>query len=143
MDSGAEPNDSEQTAKNLGTIDDCDGSGSSFAGVLNGPDDLDWFKYSGQDAFGCSVGPSRSVTFMQPARICKFIQCEGSGDPSFTCPGGTSGATSPAGYPGCCGTDGFDMDIDCSGIDDNATVYIRIDNPNGEDCIPYSVSYHY
>lgn len=143
MDTGAEPNETESEAKNLGTIDDCDGSGDSVSGVLNGPDDVDWYRYDGQDAFGCVVGPTRSVTFMMPARICKYVQCSGGGDPTVTCPAGTTGDTSPGGRPGCCASDGFEIDIDCPGVDDNTTTYIRIDNPNGGECIPYTVAYHY
>lgn len=143
QDTGAEPNDTEQTAKNLGTIDDCDGSGSSFSGVINGPSDVDWYKYFAQDAFGCQVGPSRSVQFMAAARICKFVECQDGSSPSVTCPAGTVGATSPEGRPGCCGSEGFDMDLDCSSISDDTIMYIRIDDPNGADCTPYTVDYHY
>lgn len=143
MDTGAEPNETEVTAKNLGTIDDCDGSGDEFSGVLNGPDDIDWYRYNGEDGFGCVVGPSRAVQFMMPARICKFVQCDAGGAPDFSCPAGTTGATSPDGRPGCCHSTGFDMDIDCPGSDDNAVIYIRIDNPNSGACIPYTVEYHY
>lgn len=113
--------------------------------MLNGQADVDWYKYFGQDGFGCQVGPSRSVTFMKPARICKFVECQDGSQPSVTCPAGTSGDTSPDGRPGCCGSDGFDMDLDCSAISDDTILYIRIDNPNAaaEDCAPYTVNYHY
>jgi hypothetical protein len=143
MDTGAEPNETESTAVNLGTIDDCDNSGESFSGVLNGPNDVDWYRYSGKDVFPCVVDPARTVTFMMPARICKFVQCEAGGTPSFTCPNNTTGATSPDQRPGCCGSQGFKMDIDCPGMNDHAAVYIRVDNPNGGACIPYKVDYHY
>lgn len=113
--------------------------------MLNGQADVDWYKYFGQDGFGCQVGPSRSVMFMKPSRICKFVECQDGSQPSVTCPAGTSGDTSPDGRPGCCGSDGFDMDLDCSAISDDTILYIRIDNPNAaaEDCAPYTVNYHY
>jgi hypothetical protein len=137
-----EPNDSEATAKDLGTINDDNSNGGTISGVLNGQSDADWYKYHGVDDFGSTVDPTRSVMFMMPARICKYAQCDNASDPSVTCPGGTSNDTSPDGRKGCCSGGGFTMDIDCTGIDDNATIYIRIDQASG-DCVPYTVMYHY
>jgi hypothetical protein len=137
-----EPNDSEATARDLGTINDDDDKGASFTGVLNGADDADWYKYHGVDNFPYTVDPTRTVSFMMAARICKYAQCENDSDPSVTCPGSTTTDTSPDGRKGCCGSGGFSIGIDCTGMDDNATVYIRIDEASA-DCVPYSVMYHY
>jgi hypothetical protein len=37
------------------------------------------------------------------------------------------------------------MDLDCAAISDDTIIYLRIDNPNAQpdDCIPYTVAYHY
>lgn len=141
-----EPNNSEATAKNLGVYSDCDDFDQPISGVLNGPDDEDWFKYEGLDefGFGCTVYAAREIDFMSPARVCQFAQCTKTADtPSVGCPSGTSPTTSPQGRPGCCHSTSFTMDIDCDGTDDGAFVYIRIDNPNQSACIPYTLKYHY
>ncbi len=149
-DQEKEPNDSEADAQNLGTISDADATGDSISGVIAGAGDADWFKYLGQDEFGVQVvDPARELMSNGfQLRICKFIQCSEDGAaPDFgACPDGTSAEVSPGGRPGCCGTAGFSLDLDCGGAfetNDSATVYVRIDSPAGEDCAPYTMSYHY
>jgi hypothetical protein len=87
------------------------------------------------------VDPTRGITVVGSARLCKFIQCV-SGTASNTCPAGTTAETSPDGLPGCCGTDDFQMDTDCSGIDDDATVFIRLDQAT-DSCAKYTLTFHY
>ena len=137
-----EPNDSESKAFTLAAIDDCDGSGSSLQGVIAGPDDADWYKYSGDDTSFCSVDATRDLTSTDSLRICKFAQCV-SGTATPDCPLGTAADTSPDGRPGCCSLQGFSMGVDCSGIDDDATIFVRIDSIDGADCASYSLDYHY
>ena len=140
-DPGPEPNDTIQQATYLGAIDDCDGSGSSFSGVLDG-NDVDWFYYQGSDAFGCAVGPVRTINADAQVRICKYIECL-SGTPEFTCPANAA-LDNAGGLPGCCAQDGLDFGINCTGTsDDSANVYLRIDKPSGFSCVSYSVSFHY
>ena len=145
-DPGDEPNDTESTATPLATIDDCDGSGSSFGGVLDGGSDVDWYKYTGEDALGCVVDATRALTSSGGSvRLCKYAQCSNNNDAAISCPGGTSAATSPDGRPGCCGTSGFDMAPDCASFpstDDSSIIYIRVDQPGG-DCVSYSIDYHF
>jgi len=137
-----EPNDSEQQATDMGTIDDCNGSGFGFAGVLAN-NDVDWFSYDGQDTFGCSVDPSRSITADAQARVCKYFDC-GSADEDVTCSANTQADTSPSGRPGCCGQTVVEPTINCLGTSsDDATVYLRIDKPSGFSCVSYSVDLHY
>ena len=146
-DTGPEPNETEQTAIDLGGIGDCDGDGESFSGMIDGNFDVDWYKFHGSDAsMFCSVDPSRTLTSSAPVRLCKFIQCDNAESNNFDCPGGTTAASSPDGRPGCCSSGNINFDLVCGGSqfnDDNAVVFIRIDNPDESMCPTYTVDYHY
>jgi len=142
-----EPNEAEGAAHALAgdPIEDCDGDGGTITGVI-GPGDSDWFTYVGDDTIGCVVDPERTFNAEGPLRLCKFLRCVDNGaTTTFTCPSGTTDATSPGGRDGCCGTSGFQIDdVDCSGtIDEDTEVFIRIDRPSGTGCTSYSLSYHY
>ncbi|NUO53729.1 MAG: hypothetical protein HOV80_33190 [Polyangiaceae bacterium] len=140
-----EPNDTESSAHDLGTIGDCDDEGGSVSGVLDGTTDPDWYKYQGTDGTGCSVDPSREITSSHPIRVCKFIQCDNNEANDFSCPGGTMDVTSPDGRPGCCSTSEFNFGLTCGSSSlnsDNATVYVRIDTTANE-CVTYTLTYHY
>lgn len=146
-DPGAEPNETEATATDLGQIGECDNMGSSISGVLHDAFDVDWFKYHGIDgSILCSVDPARHINNTN-IRLCKYIQCDGSEANNFSCPSGTSQSTSPDGRPGCCTMSGdihFDLTCGSSSLDaDNAEVFIRVDNPNQLPCEAYQVDYHY
>lgn len=143
MDTGpGEANETESTAHNLGTIGDADGDGGSLTGVLAGVNDKDWYKYTGQDNLGATVDPTRTVSAGDAIRVCKYAQCT-TGDEDFTCPAGTTSATSPDGRPGCCGSSGFSLDLNCTGTSsDDATIYVRIDT-QVNDCVAYNFSWHY
>jgi hypothetical protein len=126
-------------------IDDCDPSGSSFGGVLDGPDDVDWYKYVGADTLGCSVDATRALSASGSVRLCKFAQCSNGNEATIVCPAGATGAISPDGRPGCCSLTGFDMAPGCASFpstDDSSLVYIRLDQPEG-DCVSYTVDYHF
>ena len=140
-----EPNDTESTAVNLGTQSDCNDP-ESVVGILQGVADEDWFKYAGVDefGFGCTVNPVRTVTASDPVRFCKYIQCVDE-DADFDCPSGTTGATSPDGRPGCCGTQGFQIDFICGSSslnDDSATVYMSISTTVNQ-CVTYTIGYDF
>jgi len=137
-------NDARAGAHFLGTINDNDSQGSSFAGVVASMNDPDWYRYEANDALGYVVDPSR--TSVAPGlRICKYIQCK-SGNTSFTCPSNTSPDTVD-GIAGCCWTGNASIeiaDLDCSGTtSENTNVYLRVDAPTAVDCLPYSVAFHY
>lgn len=146
-----EPNNSEATAKNLGAISDDDNDGESINGVLTGSGDVDWFRYSGLDEFGNVVDPTRLFNAMGSIRLCKFVQCKSPPQDPYVCPGGSTPETSPDGRLGCCAfgnvvysSNPFSAEaFNCKGTDDGADIYIRVDNPNGLECVPYSVDYHF
>ena len=137
-DPGFEPNESEATAVDFGTIDDCDGSGSSVSAKLDGPSDADFYTYFGTDVGGCLVDAT-AVTGAN-VRLCVFATCSGS---SISCNQG-SPSTSPAGHQGCCVTSGgtVSLGVNCSGFSDDADVYVRVDQ-GGNACTPYTVDFHY
>jgi hypothetical protein len=137
-----EPNDIEAQASDLGSFNDCDDSGSMVQGVLDGVDDVDWYRYVGSDDFGCVVDPTRLLTATHSLRLCKFAECTDGSTASVSCTDGSSPATSPDGRPGCCHTLSFGMDVDCDAVSDDATIYIRLDTP-GDACVVYDLEYHY
>jgi hypothetical protein len=145
MNDGAEPNNSEATATDLGTFDDCDASGDVVSGVLPQGDE-DWFVFTGTDALQCASDASRTVVANGTVRICKFfegvVDCNGL---SFTCPAGTTTDTSPGGRSGCCSTSDFEVSLGCGALPGFAQVdvYIRLDTPPSESCVSYTLDYHY
>lgn len=144
-DPGSEPNESEGDAIDLGEFDDCDGNGGQLIGALS-PGDEDWFKYIGGDAVLCDTNPGRTLDADGTVQICKFFEgfanCD---DLSYECPGTTTASESPAGVPGCCGTQDFSLDLSCGAIPGTAkvTVYMRLTSPPSESCVSYSLAYHY
>jgi hypothetical protein len=140
-DGPGEPNDTEATAVDVGPLTDCDPSGGLQQGVLAGDTDVDWYAYDATDRLGCSVDPNRAVTVTGFVRLCKFIDCV-NGIASVTCPDGSVAETSPDGHPGCCSNGDMQLDPGCSGIEDDARVLIRIDQPT-EACPSYALTYQY
>ncbi len=137
-DPGAEPNDNEATATDLGAIEDCDAQLLDVSGVLNG-NDVDWYRYSGSDVWGCSVDPTRVVNGNGQLLLCKFADCPGA---VVTCSTGTP-AVSPGGLDGCCGQGSVALSVDCDSWSDDATVYLSVEKPSGFDCVDYSIDMHY
>lgn len=137
-DSGVEPNDSEATATDLGAIEDCDSQVLDVSGVLDG-DDIDWYKYSGSDVFGCLVDPTRVINGDGQLLLCKFADCPGA---VVTCTSGTP-AVSPGGLDGCCGQSSVQIGVDCDGWSDDATIYLAVDKPSSFSCVSYSINMHY
>jgi hypothetical protein len=135
-----EPNDTEATATYLGAIDDCDGSGMILEGVL--PDgDVDWWTYDGIDDVGCVVDADRQLTSQGGSiLVCKYFDCPGV---AVTCPGGTSPDSSPSGLPGCCGTSSFNVAPNCTGLDESAYVFLRVEKQPIDPCVSYSIAFHY
>lgn len=132
-----EPNDTPATAQLLGSIDDCDGSGSSRSGVLSTTTDVDVFALNGSDTFGCSVNPYVKAT--GPVRVCMSAACKSGTTELKSCPKGTRTGSE------CCGTSEVEMEINCTGTaSDDAGITITV-RGNGSSlmCAAYSFSYHY
>lgn len=140
-----EPNDDEAMPTLLGEINDNDGNGSSIFGTLDGPDDVDWYRYTGDDDITGNVDPARFVDANAIVRLCKFAECEnGLEHTEFDCPPETEVATSPLGRPGCCAAQGVALgDANCTGVlEDNMDVYMRVDQ-GGAACVDYELIYHF
>lgn len=140
----SEPNDTAAEAVPLATIDDCDGSGSTFSGVLSDRSDVDYWHYKGNDTFGCSVDATASTT--QSVKLCVFVACLHGATRVNGCPKGTPTA-SESGFHGCC-TDGpgeVVVDHTCTlvGTSDSADVYMRVEDPSASTCESYDVAYHF
>ena len=139
-----EPNETEATAAFLGDISDDDDDGSSFGAILAGAQDVDWFYYTGTDEFLSVVDPVRELTTDGGLRMCKFAECTdgGSSQTEVDCVGDATAETSAGGRPGCCAPGSVEIDVNCPGIDDDASIYIRVDQGQ-EVCVSYTVEFHY
>ncbi len=140
-----EPNEDEASATDLGQISDLDIDGGTVVGSLHSEDDVDWYVYLGDDDPVSNVDPARSIQASGGVRLCKFFECEaGLAQTDFECPLGSDYALANA-RPGCCSVAGDVAlpDLDCEGVaEDNATVYIRVDQPDAV-CVTYELDYHY
>jgi hypothetical protein len=141
-----EPNDFRDEATPLGSISDDDTETLEFAGVLEGPDDADWFSYTGSDNLGDTVDPARTLTVPSGTlQMCKFFQCN-VGEAQVVCPAGTQGVTEGI-LHGCCAPSAFAFDsdgIECIGgaFDTGGTVWIVL-RAATEACVPYSGVAHF
>ena len=96
-----------------------------------------------KDALGNYVDPFRSLVTQngEGARLCVYIQC--SNQPTnLDCKGATP-STAPLGQPGCCDGGTIAPSLDCSGLNDSAKIWIRLDNPQKLACVPYQLDYHF
>ncbi len=135
------PNDTEVTAHDLGKLDDCDVNTKTLAAALTNAQDVDWYTYAATDVFGCTVDPHRKLTPPSTLRMCKFAECF-IGNTTVSCKNDATPTVSPAGRAGCCHNLSFGMTVDCKGLNDDANVYIRLDQ-GPSTCTEYSLEYHY
>ncbi|MDC0666586.1 hypothetical protein [Nannocystis radixulma] len=142
-DPGPEPNDAEDKAVDLGE-QGCGAMAGTLEGVLDSDGDADWFSYHGTWNALCIIGPNlaHSVTASDDVRLCVFADCD-QGNGNFNCGGGLSEADSPDGLPGCCGDGDVDFNLDCGLLNDNARLYIRVDQAPAGACVEYSVQYDF
>lgn len=141
-----EPNNSIPSSVQLKEIDDCDGSGGTFKGMLAGGSDPDFWHYKGNDKFGCVVDATAS-TKTAGVRLCVFVSCASGTTELKSCKKGMK-ETSPGGVLGCCTSGPGEAVVEhgCPlvGTSDSADVYIRVDAPGtGSMCTAYEVAYHF
>lgn len=142
-DFGAEPHETQLAAHSLGEITDADADGGYACGTIKGAADVDWYTFSGVDAFLNMVDPSRTlVAEADSARLCVYIQCD-NGTDSIGCAAPDTPDTAPLGQKGCCGYGTVSPSLNCKGLDDSAKVWIRVDNPDMLACVPYRLDFHF
>jgi hypothetical protein len=135
-----EPNGTEGTAADLGTIDDCDGSAGSTTGIINGPSDLDWFRYQAEDSALCNG--KHQISIAGNVTVCAFFACNDSTNPYPVCNNDSLAGWSAEGLPGCCGTADFGVKTGCSDWSDDLTVWLLATSPTAV-CENYTIGYHY
>lgn len=143
-DTIGESNDTQGMAKDFGTLNDPDSNTQSFCAVLGGPTDVDWYTYLGHDTLSGLVNPYQYFSNGTKARVCAYFKCN-SQNTFLTCPANTQPDTAPGGQQGCCGTEPFKVDeLGCDGaFNDDARVWIRVDNPEQSACVPYFLRFNY
>jgi hypothetical protein len=137
----SDPNDasgSELSGKPFTTDDSID-TKTVVSGVMNGADDVDWYRGTVTDTSFSLLQPdiySSSTT----TQLCAFVKCAGSA--TVSCSAG-SPSTSESGEQGCCVTGGGSLKPvwNCTGtLNDSATVSFRVKSTVNA-CLPYSFSY--
>lgn len=139
-----ESNDTQSTAMDFGTMNDPDNNTQTFCAVLSGATDVDWYTYMGHDTLSGLVNPYQYFSNGTKARVCAYFKCN-SQNTYLTCPANTAPSTAPNGEQGCCGDEPFKVEqLSCDGMfNDDARVWIRVDNPEQNACIPYFLSFNY
>ena len=133
--------DDEETAKNVGSITDNDDDAVTITGILGGAEDTDWYSYHGKDTFGYIVEPKVNL-LAGGLRLCQFLVCDegGAAQSEVTCPAGSKFAISPNLRPGCCAATSFQVtEFNCTGQDESATIWIRVDQPVVDACTDYEI----
>ena len=138
-----EPNDTEVTAYPLGSIDECDTSGSTLTAVSSGTADVDWYEYSGTSTLTCTADPTATID-AAGLELCIFVICAEGTTTISSCTNG-SPSTSAAGTPGCCTTSTTSMtaQMSCSSTTNAANVYMRVQQLSSNMCVPYDLAYHF
>ena len=139
VDQGFEPNETSATATEVGPgITSCDSTGKKVFAKLDGSSDVDWYTYAGKEV-SCLVDPA--VTLDVNAWVCMYFVCPGV---SVSCKGSSTSSSSGPG-PGCCSSTGGTLKAspDCTGTNDSSQVYIRVDLSAKNECVPYSIDFHY
>lgn len=132
-----EPDGTESSARSLGLINDCDGSGKTVSGVLTGGSDTDVLRFDGDDSFGCSVNAYAKAT--GAVNFCLKPVCNGGTTNLQGCPKGTKTGSA------CCGTSEVEADFNCSGtVNESAKVYLTVRPASSfATCTSYSIAYHF
>jgi hypothetical protein len=141
VDNG-DPGSSEISATKLNDTDDGVDTVTTTTGVLNGPVDVDFYKFGFADGFGGVIGTDiQNKT--SGVEMCVFVKCK-SGPTTMTCATGAKTTAPGTGTEGCCvtGPGTANPDWDCEGItdDDSADFFIRI-KQTADKCTNYSFSY--
>lgn len=144
-----EPDDTPATANQACTnptpcsVSDTDSDGSSTRGPIQGvltDGDVDWWTFTGTDHY-FAVAQADASTTDKGYRLCVFVSCLSGTTTVSSCTQGIL-ASGPQGLQGCCSNNGEASPYhSCSGSDDSAQVYIRLDGATA--CQAYTVNWHF
>ncbi|MBX3258397.1 MAG: hypothetical protein KIS78_00910 [Labilithrix sp.] len=142
-----DPGASENVAKVLPDTDDCDNSYKTVKGVAKGAVDVDFYKLSATDKFGCSLDTDFEGK-TAGTELCVYARCKNATSNAVTgCAQGVFMPPNDIGMRGCCAAaPGRAVpQWDCDGFTDNdsADFFIRVRQINGDKCLPYEFSYRY
>ena len=144
-----DPGSAENVAKPLTDTTDCDNNDKQVKGVMNGAVDVDFYKVSGTDKFGCSLDTHfKSAT--SGVELCVYARCKNSTADAVTgCNSGSVADTSSTGMKGCCVNAPGEAtpQWDCSGITDNDSadfvIRVRQSVTSTDQCLAYSFTYQF
>lgn len=134
-----EPNDDEATAVALGEVPGC--MVAEVAGAVDA-DDADWFSYHGTNAAACGQDTLGIIDAESDLEVCMYWECD-QGNEQVVC-FGMPEATSPDGWPGCCGpaSNVVFMQRQCLGVGDgDGTIYLEVRGPQAATCVDYNLAY--
>jgi hypothetical protein len=145
----------ETLAKALPDTDDCNDDLLTLSGTVNGAVDVDFYKLSAKDKgislqhpFGCRLDTDFSID-AAGTQLCVYVRCKNSAVDAVTgCAAGTPN-TSSIGMKGCCAeAPGKAVPTwDCGGFpeDESSDFFIEVQASahDGQQCLPYSVSYRF
>jgi hypothetical protein len=140
-----EPNNTADTAADLGQVDDCSFNSVLVAeGALSEASDRDWYRLDFEDTIQCELNPTFQFTQGNGVRVCAYFKCKNGptvAGQQVSCNGGDSASTTPFG-PGCCSTDGnLTPNLNCQGDEESADVRVLVDVVDSNACIPYKLRY--
>ena len=134
-----EPNDDEATAVALGEVPGC--MVAELAGAVDA-NDTDWFSYHGTNDAACAQDTLGIIDADSDLEVCMYWECD-MGNEQVVC-FGVPEATSPDGWPGCCGpaSNVVFMQRQCLGVGNgDGTIYLEVRGPQAETCIDYNLAY--
>ncbi|MEZ4222271.1 MAG: hypothetical protein R3B13_15145 [Polyangiaceae bacterium] len=145
-DTGPEPNETFAQAKpacgsGVCNTSDCNAlAGGSVTGLVKSGD-VDYYTYAGIDDI-CTAAPTLSTT-TSGIKTCVFARCKDNSDAYVGCTQGLSEVDGS--LTGCCrSTPGtVEMNMDCPGVNDSASVFIRVTGTNPAACTSYDVTYDF
>ncbi|HEY0133208.1 MAG TPA: hypothetical protein VGB85_03985 [Nannocystis sp.] len=140
---GDEPSETQETARDLGEVDDADLFEKYVrCATLGSASDVDWFKFHGSDSLLGVIDPMRSLYDAGGgARLCVFFACD-TGGTEVACAQGEPD-TAPGGQPGCCGAGQVVPTLTCAdNYNYSADVWLRVDQGPAA-CTPYELRYNF
>lgn len=144
IDNG-DPGGTDNTATRLEPVSDCSDNHIELTGRMKGASDIDLYKLSASDdGWGCQI-ETEIKTETRGIELCVFARRK-DGEQGFeSCKAGGKPATSDLGDKGCCITGPGDAapNLKWTLGSDAVDFTIRVRQPSGNACVPYSIKYRF